>query len=223
MKMQYSDWEPIYNQILEDMGYDKGMDETSVRILKMVTVNCDLMDEEELTKIIGTEVTIFGNSDNLEKDIENLKPIGTFIASGSAVSKLLRMKIIPDIIVTDLDGDIVPQIQASEDGTISLLHAHGDNHTAILMYASRFKGPVILTTQSKPDTIVLNFGGFTDGDRAVCLAKHYGAKKILLEGFDFDNPGQKINCDPEKKLKKLKWAKKIIYDYNKTDVEIIKP
>lgn len=180
MKMQYSDWEPIYNQILEDMGYDKGMDETSVRILKMVTVNCDLMDEEELTKIIGTEVTVFGNSDNLEKDIENLKPIGTFIASGSAVSKLLRMKIIPDIIVTDLDGDIIPQIQASEDGTISLLHAHGDNHTAILMYASRFKGPVILTTQSKPDTIVLNFGGFTDGDRAVCLAKHYGTVSYTI-------------------------------------------
>ncbi len=221
--MQFNEWEPIYVRILEDMGYDRGSDETSVRILKMVTVNSNLIDEEDLAKVIGSEVTVFGNSPSLEADIEKNKPIGILIASGSSVSKLLRLKIIPDIIVTDLDGDIKPQIEASEDGAISLIHAHGDNHTSILMYASRFKGPIILTTQSKPDVTVFNFGGFTDGDRAVCLARHFGAKKILLEGFDFENPSHKFNSDPSKKLKKLMWAKKIIYEYNNAGVEIIKP
>ena len=33
--------------------------------------------------------------------------------------------------------------------------------------------------------IVYNFGGFTDGDRAVFLAEELGAKKIFLIGFDF--------------------------------------
>ena len=32
---------------------------------------------------------------------------------------------------------------------------------------------------------VHNFGGFTDGDRAVFLAVQLGAKKLILAGMDF--------------------------------------
>mgnify|MGYP002407275121 FL=1 len=223
MKMQYSEWEPIYDQILADMGYDKGMDETSVRILKMVTLNSDLIDEDELASKIGKVVTVFGNSPGLEDDIRKMSPVGTLIASGSSVPRLLRLRIIPDIVVTDLDGDMTSQIEASDAGDITLLHAHGDNPSAILMYASRFRGPVILTTQSKPENTVFDFGGFTDGDRAVCLARHFGADRILLEGFDFEHPNFKDGSDPAMKLKKLKWAKKIIYDHNPKGVEIVTP
>ena len=46
--------------------------------------------------------------------------------------------------------------------------------------------PVIGTTQIEPISDVYNFGGFTDGDRAVFLAEHFGAKEIELVGFDFE-------------------------------------
>jgi len=51
-----------------------------------------------------------------------------------------------------------------------------------------------------------NYGGFTDGDRAVCIAEHFGAARVTLAGFDFDNPIP----DTPSKLRKLAWARKII-------------
>lgn len=221
--MQYSEWEPIYEEIVEDMGYSREEDENSVRVLKAVTMNLQLEDERVLSELIGHEATVFGNAAGLEEDIGRNSPIGTFIASGSAVNRLSRMNIRPDIVVTDLDGDILAQLRASEEGAVTMLHAHGDNPAAILLYAPRFNGPVILTTQSQPETTVFNFGGFTDGDRAVCLARHFGAKRIQLAGFDFDNPVRKDGSDPEVKLKKLGWAKRIIHELNPEDVSIIGP
>lgn len=79
----------------------------------------------------------------------------------------------------------------------------------------------MLTTQSVPSSIVFNFGGFTDGDRAVCLARHMGTKNIILEGFNFENPTPKIGTSIEIKAKKLKWAKKIIFDMNPNDINIL--
>lgn len=221
--MQFSEWEPVYNEIIADMGYKRTDDETSVKILKMVTLNSDLMDPDDLDKVIKREVTVFGNAKCLDRTVLKIPPIGTYIASGSTVGRLARLGIRPDIVVTDLDGDMEPQIEASARGAITLIHAHGDNSTAILMYASRFKGPVVLTTQSTPELTVSNFGGFTDGDRAVCLARHFGARNILLEGFDFDNPNYKPGGDAAVKKKKLKWAKKIIFDMNPPGVRLSTP
>lgn len=117
---------------------------------------------------------------------------------------------LPDIIVTDLDGNVEDQIKANEMGSIAVIHAHGDNIPAIRKYAPLFKGRVVLTTQSEPFDNVYNFGGFTDGDRAFLMAKHFGATKISLFGFDFENPREKEGKDIEIKRKKLKWAKKLI-------------
>ena len=77
--------------------------------------------------------------------------------------------------------------------------------------AGLFKGPVVLTTQSVPENTVLNFGGFTDGDRAVCIAQELGARRVLLEGFDFEHPNPKPGSDPAVKLRKLAWAERIIH------------
>lgn len=37
--MEFAQWEPLYLEIIEDMGYDRSDDENSVRILKAVTLN----------------------------------------------------------------------------------------------------------------------------------------------------------------------------------------
>jgi uncharacterized Rossmann fold enzyme len=62
------------------------------------------------------------------------------------------------------------------------------------------------TTQVKPLQNVYNFGGFTDGDRAVFLANEFGAINIVLVGMDF---GEKIGRYSKTKVKdeKLKIAK----------------
>ena len=89
----------------------------------------------------------------------------------------------PDIVVTDLDGDMASLKKAGRTNTIMIVHAHGDNSENI-HFVKNFKN-CIGTTQTKPVGKVHNFGGFTDGDRCVFLANHFKAKKIILLGMDF--------------------------------------
>lgn len=221
--MRFSEWEPVYGRILEDMGYDRASDEACVRILKAVTLNSDLVSDEELGEIIGRTATVFGNAPCLESDISAMPPEGTLIASGSSVGRLIDLGIRPDIVVTDLDGDIGPQLDASSSGAVTLIHAHGDNQDLVRMYAGRFTGPVVLTTQSRPENTVFDFGGFTDGDRAVCLAREFGARRIILLGFDYSDPMESDPTEREVKLRKLAWAREIIEDMNPPGVALEKP
>lgn len=207
--MKSDDWEPIYLEIIKDMKYDRIADENSAKILKTIMGNAKLITDSDIRGVIKDTVSIFGAADSLISDILKHKPEGTLISAGSATSAVMSMGIIPDIVVTDLDGDINPQINASKKGAITLLHAHGDNIDLVMKHAKKFTDNIILTTQSQPDSILHNFGGFTDGDRAVCLARHFNAKKIHLYGFDYDNPSKK-SLNSLTKLKKLSWAKRII-------------
>ena len=44
--MEWPEWEPVYLEILSDMGYDRLEDESCVRVLKAVTLNSDLITED---------------------------------------------------------------------------------------------------------------------------------------------------------------------------------
>lgn len=207
--MDFSEWEPIYVEILDDFGFSREDDENSVRILKALTLSSDLRSGDEAAEALGDVVTVVGNAPCLEDDIsKGIK--GTVLCSGSAVCRLMAGGIVPDMIFTDLDGDIDAQMDASSKGAITFIHAHGDNSDLIMQYAGMFKGPVVLTTQSTPEYTVFNYGGFTDGDRAYCFARHFGVRDIRLAGFDYDNPMPKEGSDPEMKRRKLAWARNII-------------
>ena len=45
--MRFSEWEPVYLDIIADMGYDRSDDEACVRVLKAVTLNSDLVTEDD--------------------------------------------------------------------------------------------------------------------------------------------------------------------------------
>jgi uncharacterized Rossmann fold enzyme len=64
---------------------------------------------------------------------------------------------------------------------------------------------VIGTAQCRPPESLYNFGGFTDGDRCVFLAKELGAASIKLVGFDYEDD----SVTPRKR-QKLGWAKRLI-------------
>jgi hypothetical protein len=209
--MDFREWEPLYEEILSDMGYDRGSDENSVRILKAVTMGSDLQSGDDAAERLGHTVTIVGNATCLEDDIARKGIEGTILCAGSAVGRLMSTGYTPDMVFTDLDGDIGPQIDASSKGAYTFIHAHGDNQDLIVRYAPLFKGPVVLTTQAEPEYTVFNYGGFTDGDRAVCFAAHYGVRDIRLLGFDFEHPMPKEGSDPAVKKHKLEWAERIIH------------
>jgi len=93
----------------------------------------------------------------------------------------------------------------NREGTIAVVHAHGDNMPLLRHWVPRLPGPVVGTTQAAPLPHVHNFGGFTDGDRAVFAADHLGAARIAIIGFDLDD----TRVDPFKRGK-LAWARKLL-------------
>ena len=160
--------------------------------------------------IFGKPVLVCGNSPELKDELSetNFSDF-TVIAADRAVTVLMDMGRVPEVICTDLDGnsdtDIKTEILACEQGSIVLIHAHRDNIYKLKKCASRFKR-FIVTTQAKPFDKVYNFGGFSDGDQCVFVAKEFGAKSVRLAGFDFEDSAVNLI-----KKKKLKWAKELIW------------
>lgn len=206
----FAAWEPIYERILEDFGFDRAGDEEAARFLSRMLTEINTVSLSELKiAIYGKPALICGNAPNFRKELSEID-LSAFviIAADGAAAVLMDIGCVPEVICTDLDGnseaDIEKEIMACELGSIVLIHAHGDNIDKLEKYVPRFKR-FIATTQARPFDKVYNFGGFSDGDRCVFVAREFGAKKIRLAGFDFEDP----NVNPIKK-KKLKWAKELI-------------
>lgn len=209
--MDFEVWEPYYLQILSDFKFSYEDDILSALILSELLEGKNLVSEKELETLIREkDVVVIGGARNLEKELNHEFSEEVIIAADGTTSTLLNKDIIPDIIVTDLDGKIEDQISASSKGAIVVIHAHGDNISQIELWTQKFEEGVIGTSQCRPPSNLHNFGGFTDGDRGVFLAHHFGAGSIRLVGFDFENVGEKPNSNKVVKQQKLKWAKKLI-------------
>jgi uncharacterized Rossmann fold enzyme len=207
--MDFEEWEPKYEAILNDFKFERYRDVECARILDNL-IDSRHIDGilQELDRTIHNQVVavIGAKFEQLSADVD------TIIAADSSTSMLLAQDIFPDIIVTDLDGDLDILRTANDQGTILVVHAHGDNTDKIQRWVPEFRGKIIGTTQAKPFGSLHNFGGFTDGDRAVFLAHHFQAKRVLLSGFDFSNPVAKEGTDPAVKKRKLEWAERLIQE-----------
>jgi uncharacterized Rossmann fold enzyme len=210
--MKFDEWEPIYKLILEDMHFDRKHDDISAHILSKLLETksrkkiSDVIDISILNQAIyDKDVLVCGKAPCLKDDIKNVDfRKYVVIAADGATSVLINNGIAPNVVVTDLDGNMDDEARANELGAIMVVHAHGDNMDALGEELPRLK-KVIGTTQSTPLSNVYNFGGFSDGDRSVFLAKEMGARSITLIGFDYKDE----NVTPLKK-KKLMWAEKLI-------------
>ncbi len=205
-------WEKRYAKILKEFGYSRRLDEESAKMLDSIMDGNAGYDQLKIL-ISKKPVFVIGAGPSIAKSPPILKKYRniTRIAADSAVGFLMQSRIQPDIVVTDLDGDLESLQKASKRG-IMVVHAHGGNMDRIPL-ARRFPR-CIGTTQSKPFGRISNFGGFTDGDRAIFLADHFGAGKIILLGMDFGSRiGKHSNtrvADRRIKLKKLKEAESLL-------------
>jgi hypothetical protein len=135
----------------------------------------------------------------------------TIVADGAigAIDDLSKVA----LIVTDGDGS--PYLEkALNRGVPICLHAHGDNaaNWKKLLSVINTQQEVILTHQT-PYFIqgMHNPGGFTDGDRAVCIAFALGADEVELVGFSIDEVGIWSGVtDKKRKLMKLKWMNRVL-------------
>jgi len=203
-----SGWKKRYSNILKEFKYSEKKDKESAVLLNSILKKSDV-NEKIINLIKGKTVFVIGSGPSLPTAIPKLKNFkkSVKIAADSSIKALVENGIIPDIVVTDLDGDENVLKKIAKTKSIFVVHAHGDNIEK-LEFAKKFKN-CIGTTQSKPFSKIQNFGGFTDGDRGVFLANHYGAKKIVLFGMDFgDRIGKFSNTKKsERKIKLMKLNK----------------
>ena len=178
-----SGWKKWYSNILKEFKYDEKKDKEAAIILNSILKRSNI-NNEILNLIKNKTVFVIGSGPSLSTAIPKLKNLkkSIKIAADSSVKPLVDNGIIPDIVITDLDGD-ENSLKKIATKSIFVVHAHGDNINK-LKFSKKFK-KCIGTTQSKPFSKIQNFGGFTDGDRGVFLANHFGAKKIILFGMDF--------------------------------------
>ena len=221
--MEFGLWEKYYSEILKDFGFSREDDEKSAKLLDEILSTEGCLTLDELSEIVGfsDKFIVFGAGPSLNDHISLLKQDYdlkdyVLVAADGATTALVEQRVSPDIIATDLDGNLDDILLANLRGANIVIHAHGDNMDKIASLSSFFNN-VLGTTQAQPVGNLYNFGGFTDGDRALFLAVALGASEITLAGMDFGeivtkysrpNLETDIAKADEFKRKKLTYAEK---------------
>ena len=189
--MEFGLWEIYYKEILDDFGFSREGDENSAKVLDEILSQEGCFTLDDLSQIVGfsDKYIVFGAGPSLKEHVKFLKENYdlkdyVLISADGATTALIEERISPDIVATDLDGNMDDILLANLRGANIAVHAHGDNLDAVVKYAPFFSN-VIGTTQAQPVGNIYNFGGFTDGDRAIFLAVALGASEITLAGMDF--------------------------------------
>ena len=219
--MEFGLWEKYYIEILEDFGFSRSGDEESAKLLDEILSTEGCLTLDDLSQIVGfsDKFIVFGAGPSLKEHVRMLKEDYdlkdyVLVSADGATTALIEERLVPDIVATDLDGKIDDILLANLRGANMAIHAHGDNIDKIASLTSFFNN-VIGTTQAQPIGNLYNFGGFTDGDRALFLAVALGASEITLAGMDFgtrvtkySRPNLEVDVADadEFKRKKLKYA-----------------
>lgn len=221
--MEFGLWEKYYKEILDDFGFSRQADEESAKLLDEILSTEGCLTLDELSEIVGfsDKFIVFGAGPSIKEHVQLLKQDYdlkdyVLVAADGATTALIEERLSPDIVATDLDGNIDDILLANLRGANIAIHAHGDNIDRIASLSSFFNN-VIGTTQAQPVGNLYNFGGFTDGDRALFLAVALGASEIILAGMDFGDivtqysrpklPVKTADADDFKK-KKLAYAER---------------
>lgn len=204
--MTWAEWEPVYECIRSDFGFDRSADEAA-RDQLAASVGTVGMDPAELPNATDRSAVIVGAGALSNGDVETIDRADIVISASAATATLRDLGIESDLHVTDLDDPpgLVPQL--SDEGVPLAIHAHGDNREAIATILPQVsKSRVFPTTQVAPVAHVFNPGGFTDGDRAAYLAHAIGAAELRFAGWVFDDPGVDVT-----KRAKLGWAARLLH------------
>jgi len=204
--MNFTNWVPVYEAILQDFGFDRRADETvRDRLAELMADEAPL--RPTALSFQGETVAIAGAGPNLTDELDIVSGADSVVAASDAAMVLESAGIECDCVVTDLDGSPETAREMADRGVPVAIHAHGDNASLIETHVPRFDANCVLpTTQAEPVEPVVNLGGFTDGDRAAFLADHCGAARLTFPGWDFDDASVSAM-----KARKLVWAERLLY------------
>lgn len=218
--MQFREWAPEYRRILREMGFAPEADSRSAEALARLLKGSSRAwgagaARGRLAKLMrGRPVLVVGAGPGplplpLPDTLLRSGP-WVVIAADGATTRCLKAGTVPDLVVTDLDGDLPDEVEANRLGAVVVVHAHGDNLPTLRSWVGRFPGPLVGSCAAKPPKELINPGGFTDGDRAVYLAEAMGARRALLCGFDLVEPYREPRATRWRKRAKLAVARRLL-------------
>ena len=122
-------WKTKFREIRKEFGYSEREDLRSAK--KLDSLLKKKFQKKQLKKLIENKtVFIIGAGPSLSKSlkyVEKCKDVTKIVADG-AVRGLLERNIKPDILITDLDGDIDSIMKIGRTEIPIIVHAHGDNY-----------------------------------------------------------------------------------------------
>ncbi|MFN4337139.1 MAG: 6-hydroxymethylpterin diphosphokinase MptE-like protein [Candidatus Nitrosocaldus sp.] len=220
--MEWEEWAGWYERIKDALNYSI-VDDSSAATLLSTLIKYRALDLARLRALIeDKDVIVFGAGPSLLDTVSRIcsdpslqiriRERFVFIAADGVCRALIEHGIRPDIVVTDLDGDHGYLLCSDTIGSIMVVHAHGDNINLLKFMVPRLRN-IIGTTQVRPLHNVYNFGGFTDGDRAVFIADAFNARSITLAGMDLCGEiGQysKPSVNRSVKVVKMRFAQQLL-------------
>ena len=238
--MDFNEWEGWYKEILETLGFLRDDDEKTAELLDKILdekgcLTIEQFFDEMMEKKDTSKFIVVGAGPSIKKHIKYVKEnydLNDYliVSADGATTAMLEDDLVPDIVATDLDGKMEDLLAANSLGSYFGIHAHGNNEELIDNWTTKFD-KILGTTQSVPIGHLYNFGGFTDGDRAMFFAIALGCEEMVLAGMDFGTTVTKYSRPniegatgpaDEIKTKKLIFAERLLaWIKENTDVKVI--
>ncbi len=238
--MDFNEWEGWYKEILETLGFLRDDDEKTAALLDKILdekgcLTIEQFFDEMMEKKDTSKFIVVGAGPSIKKHIKYVKEnydLNDYliVSADGATTAMLEDDLVPDIVATDLDGKMEDLLAANSLGSYFVIHAHGNNEELIDNWTTKFD-KILGTTQSVPIGHLYNFGGFTDGDRAMFFAIALGCEEMVLAGMDFGTTVTKYSRPniegatgpaDEIKTKKLIFAERLLaWIKENTDVKVI--
>ena len=238
--MDFNEWEGWYKEILETLGFLREDDEKTAELLDKILdekgcLTIEQFFDEMMEKKDTSKFIVVGAGPSIKKHIKYVKEnydLNDYliVSADGATTAMLEDDLVPDIVATDLDGKMEDLLAANSLGSYFVIHAHGNNEELVDNWTTKFD-KILGTTQSVPIGHLYNFGGFTDGDRAMFFAIALGCEEMVLAGMDFGTTVTKYSRPniegptgpaDEIKTKKLIFAERLLaWIKENTDVKVI--
>jgi len=221
--LETTEWLKLYEWICSELEIDPSEDLKAAALMSsMIEGRC--LSRQDVARLLVRHgwAVVFGAGPSLERDFKEFLQVvesGKLctVAADGACRVFLENGLIPDVVVTDLDGGDEALMQAAAEGSLLVVHAHGDNIHKIRQLIPSISSKLLGTTQTEPVGVLENFGGFTDGDRAVYMCEELGVKNIVVAGMDFEGavgkhskPYSMSEAELARKRKKLEIGKRLL-------------
>jgi uncharacterized Rossmann fold enzyme len=201
--VNFETFEPVYEAILADFGFDRAADERARDVAAELSTP---FPRSRFDDWDGAVVAVAGAAPCLRDEVGLARRADVVVAASTAADVLVDAGVDVDCMVTDLDKNPDTAADLTARGVPVAAHAHGDNVPAVREWLPRFDADhTLTTTQAAPVGAVHNPGGFTDGDRAAFLADRAGADRLVFPGWAFDD-----ETVAPMKARKLDWAARLL-------------